>query len=151
MFLFSLISLIVFKKKQTKIKERTSEMVTFLLAALQIASCISAFKLCIKHTFNNLGSKKKKKKTRSALYWADCTVSPWESVLSFSMYAWTDLHSARMFPSPKPVAPLRSISSRKKVSSAKRGFVNTWRRYLTKEQNRKVDHVEIKHFEERPV
>lgn len=66
--------------------------------------------------------------------WAVCLVSgdpsPWESRPSFSMCACTDLHSARMFPSPKPVAPLRSISSRKKVSSAKMGFVNTWRRYL---------------------
>ncbi|KAL7869766.1 hypothetical protein AOLI_G00137540 [Acnodon oligacanthus] len=33
-----------------------------------------------------------------------------------------------MFPSPKPVAPLRSISSRKNVSSEKMGLVNTWSR-----------------------
>lgn len=46
------------------------------------------------------------------------------------MCACTDLHSALMFPSPNPVAPLRSISSKKKVSSVKMGFVNTWRRYL---------------------
>lgn len=46
------------------------------------------------------------------------------------MCACTDRHSARMLPSPKPVAPLRSISSRKKVSSENMGFVNTWRRYL---------------------
>lgn len=56
------------------------------------------------------------------------------------MWACTDLHSARMFPSPKPVAPLRSISSRKKVSSAKMGFVNTWRRYL------RVGQQQDKHF-----
>lgn len=49
------------------------------------------------------------------------------------MCAWTDLHSALMFPSPKPVAPLRSISSKKKVSSVKMGFVNTWSRYLEME------------------
>lgn len=39
-----------------------------------------------------------------------------------------------MFPSPKPVAPLRSISSKKKVSSVKMGFVNTWSRYLDMER-----------------
>lgn len=71
-------------------------------------------------------------------YWAVCTAasvdrSSLQSNLSFSMCACTDLHSALMFPSPKPVAPLRSISSKKKVSSVKMGFVNTWRRYLEME------------------
>lgn len=74
-------------------------------------------------------------------YWADCTVfadpSPSASFRSFSMYACTDLHSARMLPSPKPVAPLLSISSRKKVSSANIGLVNTWRRYLKTQQKGK--------------
>lgn len=74
-------------------------------------------------------------------YWADCTVfaapSLTESFRSFSMYACTDLHSARMLPSPKPVAPLLSISSRKKVSSANMGLVNTWRRYLKAQQKGK--------------
>lgn len=35
-----------------------------------------------------------------------------------------------MFPSPKPEAPRLSMSSRKNVSSAKIGLVNTCRRYL---------------------
>lgn len=52
------------------------------------------------------------------------------------MCACTDLHSALMFPSPKPVAPRRSISSRKKVSSVKMGLVNTWRRYLETESSK---------------
>lgn len=78
------------------------------------------------------------KSVRNDDYWVVWTApsvgrASLQSNLSFSMCACTDLHSAFMFPSPKPVAPLRSISSKKKVSSAKMGLVNTWRRYLEME------------------
>ena len=50
------------------------------------------------------------------------------------MLACTAFHRARMFPSPKPLAPRRSMSSRKNVSSSNTCLVNNWSRYLWQEE-----------------
>lgn len=47
-----------------------------------------------------------------------------------SIFCWTLFHKARIFPAPKPVAPRRSINSKKKVSLLNIDLVKICKRIL---------------------